>query len=238
MTPEQLSERLRRVRARIARACEKSRRDPGSVRLIAVTKTHGAETVRTAIRAGLADFGENRVQEAVEKIEALRSDFPALSWTLIGRLQTNKVKMALKYFQEIQSVDRGSLLEKIAREARVQAKIVPILLEVNIGGQESKAGVAPESCRGLLEKALAEPAVLVRGLMSVPPPREDPEEARPSFRELARLRARLEQETGSVLPELSMGMSHDFEVAIEEGATQVRIGTALFGERDAGGGLP
>ena len=234
MTSEQLTERLRQVRGRITRACERSGRDPGGVRLIAVTKTHGAGTVKDAVRAGLRDFGENRVQEAVEKIEALRTDFPGLSWSLIGRLQSNKVKTALKYFQEIQSVDRDSLLEKIAREARVQAKIVPILLEVNIGGQESKAGVAPESCQGLLEKALAEPGVVVGGLMSVPPFRVDPEEARPFFRELARLRERLRDKTGCPLPELSMGMSHDFEVAIEEGATQVRVGTALFGERNTG----
>jgi pyridoxal phosphate enzyme (YggS family) len=202
--------------------------------MIAVTKTHGAETVRAAIAAGLTEFGENRVQEGASKIEVLREEFPDLFWILIGRLQTNKVKTALKYFQEIQSVDRDSLLEKIAREARAQAAVVPILLEVNIGGQESKGGVAPEACGALLEKALAEPSVRVRGLMSVPPPREDPEDARPSFRELRELRDRLEQETSSPLPELSMGMSQDFEVAVEEGATQVRIGTALFGERETG----
>lgn len=202
--------------------------------MIAVTKTHGAQSVRAAVAAGLFEFGENRVQEGVGKIEALRADFPGLCWILIGRLQTNKVKLALKYFQEIQSVDRDSLLEKIAREARAQATIVPILLEVNIGGQESKGGVEPGACEELLEKALAEPSVRVRGLMSVPPPRDDPEDSRSSFRELRELRDRLEQDTSSPLPELSMGMSHDFEVAVEEGATQVRIGTALFGERENG----
>jgi pyridoxal phosphate enzyme (YggS family) len=231
LNAEALSERLRRVRGRIARACERSGRDPGNIRLIAVTKTHSAETVRAAARAGLTDFGENRVQEAVEKIEALRGDFPGLSWTLIGRLQTNKVKTALKYFREIQSVDRDSLLEKITSEARAQARKVPILLEVNIGGQESKGGVAPGGCRELLERALAQPELLVCGLMSVPPLRENPDEVRPFFRELSKLRKSLEDETGSPLPELSMGMSHDFEIAIEEGSTQVRIGTALFGER-------
>ncbi len=231
MSADPIAHNLGRVRERIARACERSGRDPEQVRLIAVTKTHGVETVREAVHAGLANFGENRVQEAAAKIEALGPGFSGLSWTLIGRLQSNKVKSALKYFQEIQSVDRDSLLEKIAREARVQGRIVPILLEVNIGGQQSKGGVAPQSCRELLEKALACPDVEARGLMSVPPPRENPEDARDSFRELARLRARLEQEIGSPLPELSMGMSHDFEVAIEEGATQVRVGTALFGER-------
>jgi hypothetical protein len=233
LSADRIAENLKHVRERIARACRKSNRDPARIRLIAVTKTHGEGTVRDAVAAGLSDFGENRVQEAAGKIDALRPDFPELSWTLIGSLQTNKVKSALKYFQEIQSVDRDSLLEKIAREARgIKGRIVPILLEVNIGGQESKGGVAPESCRALLEKALAEPAVAVRGLMAVPPPAEDPENARASFRELFGLRERLEQETGCSLAELSMGMSHDFEVAIEEGATQIRVGTALFGSRD------
>jgi pyridoxal phosphate enzyme (YggS family) len=230
----EISERARMLRGRIARACERSNRDPGAVRMIAVTKTHGADTVRAAVVAGLTEFGENRVQEGASKIEALRKEFPGLFWTLIGRLQTNKVKTALKYFQEIQSVDRDSLLEKIAREARTQAAVVPILLEVNIGGQESKGGIEPKACGALLEKALALPSVSVRGLMSVPPPRENPEDARSSFRELRELRDRLEQDTSSPLPELSMGMSHDFEIAVEEGATQVRIGTALFGERETG----
>ena len=234
MSAEGIAERALRVRERIAGACDRAGRDPGSVRLIAVTKTHDAGTVRMAIEAGLADFGENRVQEAASKIDALRADFPGLSWTLIGRLQTNKVKTALKYFQEIQSVDRDSLLEKIAREARTRAEAIPILLEVNIGGQESKGGVEPDACGALLEKAIAEPSVRVLGLMTVPPPFDDPRDARPSFRRLRELRDRLEQRTSSPLPQLSMGMSHDFEVAVEEGATQVRIGTALFGERETG----
>ncbi|MGH9442255.1 MAG: YggS family pyridoxal phosphate-dependent enzyme [Thermoanaerobaculia bacterium] len=234
MIVPELSERVRAIRERIARACEKSARDPSCVRLIAVTKTHGADTVRTAVAAGLTEFGENRVQEGSEKIKALRPDFPDLSWVLIGRLQTNKVKTALKYFREIQSVDRASLLEKIAREATAQGAVIPILLEVNIGGQESKGGVDPDGCDALLGKALAEPSLRVRGLMSVPPPREDPEDARPSFRELRELRDRLQERHAFALPELSMGMSHDFEVAVEEGATQVRIGTALFGERGDG----
>ncbi len=233
MNAAELSERARRLRGRIARACEKSGRDPGSVRMIAVTKTHPVETVRAAVAAGLTEFGENRVQEGASKIEALRGEFPSLAWILIGRLQTNKAKTALKYFQEIQSVDRDSLLEKIAREATALATVVPILLEVNIGAQESKGGVEPDACGALLAKALAFPSVRVRGLMAVPPPRENPEDARPSFRELRGLRDRLQQESSAALPELSMGMSHDFEVAVEEGATQVRIGTALFGERGA-----
>ena len=234
MNAEELAERARRIRGRIARACEKSGRDPGSVRMIAVTKTHGEETVRAAVAAGLTEFGENRVQEGASKIEALRPDFPGLVWVLIGRLQTNKAKTALKYFQEIQSVDRDSLLEKLAREAQTLATVVPILLEVNIGAQDSKGGVEPDACGALLAKALALPSVRVRGLMAVPPPSENPEDVRPSFRELRELRDRLQQETSFSLPELSMGMSHDFEVAVEEGATQVRIGTALFGGRETG----
>lgn len=231
MTAEPFAGRLAGVRTRIERACARSRREPSSVRLIAVTKTQPADVVREAALAGLTDLGENRVQEAVAKIEALRPEFPRLSWHLIGRLQSNKAKTAVRYFQEIESVDRESLLGKIAEEARAGQRTFPIFLEINLGSEETKGGVAPTDALPLLRAGLAAPSLEIRGLMAVPPYREDPEEVRRDFRELRELRDRLRDATGAPLPELSMGMSHDFEVAIEEGATTIRVGTALFGER-------
>jgi pyridoxal phosphate enzyme (YggS family) len=228
-----LPRRLREVRERIARACERGRRDEAGVELVAVTKTHSAEVVRRAAEAGLSVFGENRVQEGVAKIEALRSDFPALSWRLIGRLQSNKAKTAVRYFEEIQSVDRSSLLEILSREAGASGRRLPICVEVNVGGEASKGGTDPDGARALVESALASPSIELRGLMTVPPFSEDPEASRSFFRALRSLRDRLRDETGAPIPGLSMGMSHDFEVAIEEGATAVRVGTALFGPREA-----
>ncbi|HET7451764.1 MAG TPA: YggS family pyridoxal phosphate-dependent enzyme [Thermoanaerobaculia bacterium] len=224
-----LEGRVAEVRARIERACGRARREPAGVTLVAVTKTHPEATVREAVSHGLTVFGENRVQEGIRKIEALRPDFPALSWRLIGRLQSNKAKTAVKYFEEIQSVDRNSLLEILSREADPAGRY-PIYVEVNAGGEASKGGVDPSGAGALVRAALASPSIAVRGLMAVPPFAEDPEASRPYFRSLAGLRDRLQQETGSPLG-LSMGMSHDFEVAIEEGATVVRVGTALFGPR-------
>ena len=234
MTAEGFAGRLAGVRSRIAAACARAGREPSSVRLIAVTKTHPAAAVREAALAGLTDFGENRVQEGVAKIEALRPEFPHLAWHLIGRLQSNKAKTAVKSFQEIESVDRESLLGKIAEEARAGQRAYPIFLEVNLGSEQTKGGIPPGGALPLLRAALAAPSLEVRGLMAVPPFREDPEEVRRDFRELRELRGRLRDATGAALPELSMGMSHDFEVAIEEGATTIRVGTALFGERHGG----
>jgi pyridoxal phosphate enzyme (YggS family) len=230
---QEIRERADAIRARIAAACRRSGRRAEGVRLVAVTKTHPAEAVREALAAGLSDFGENRVQEGIRKIEVLRPDFPQAFFRLIGPLQTNKVKRALQYFSEIQTVDREALVEKIAAAAREEGRTVPIYLEVNIGAEASKSGIAPESAPELLERALREPSLSVRGLMAVPPYFEDPEEVRPYFLRLRELRDRLAETSGAELPELSMGMSHDFEVAVEEGATVVRIGTALFGPRRA-----
>ena len=225
--------RVRDVEERIVRACEKAGRGRSEVTLVAVTKTHPPETVRRAVEAGLRVFGENRVQEGVRKIEVLRPEFPALSWRLIGRLQTNKAKTAVKYFEEIQSVDRISLLEILSREAGASNRRLPIYVEVNVGGEASKGGVEPAESAALVRAALGADAVELRGLMAVPPFAEDPEASRPYFRKLRALRDRLRDETGSSLPGLSMGMSHDFEVAIEDGATVVRVGTAIFGPREA-----
>jgi len=229
--PDGIAARAREVRARIERACGKSGRDPASVTLVAVTKTHPVETVREAIAAGLAVFGENRVQEGVRKIEVLRPEFPALSWRLIGRLQTNKAKTAVRYFEEIQSVDRMSLLDVLSREAVSAGRSVPIYIEVNIGGEASKGGIPAGEVEDLVREAAERPAIALRGLMTVPPFSEDPENSRLFFRQLRETRDRLADATGIDLPELSMGMSHDYEIAVEEGATVVRVGTALFGER-------
>ncbi|HET9794372.1 MAG TPA: YggS family pyridoxal phosphate-dependent enzyme [Thermoanaerobaculia bacterium] len=231
--PAGLSRRVREVRERIARACETGKRDPSGVTLVAVTKTHPVDTVRRAAETGLTVFGENRVQEGVAKIEALRPDFPGLSWRLIGRLQSNKAKTAVRYFEEIQSVDRSSLLEILSREAGASGRRLPIYVEVNVGGEASKGGVDPGGAAALVGSALAAPAIELRGLMTVPPFSDDPAASRPFFRQLRSLRDRLQDETGSPIPGLSMGMSHDFEVAIEEGATVVRVGTALFGARES-----
>jgi len=226
-----LARRVRDVEERIVRACEKAGRGRSEVTLVAVTKTHPPEAVRRAVGAGLTVFGENRVQEGVRKIEALRPDFPDLSWRLIGRLQTNKAKTAVRYFEEIQSVDRLPLLEILSREAGASNRRLPVYVEVNVGGEASKGGVEPAGTAALVRAAIASPAIDLRGLMAVPPFAEDPEASRPYFRKLRALRDRLRDETGSSLPGLSMGMSHDFGVAIEEGATVVRVGTAIFGPR-------
>jgi pyridoxal phosphate enzyme (YggS family) len=225
--------RVRAVEERIARACERSGRDRAAVTLVAVSKTHPAAVVREAIGAGLTVFGENRVQEGVRKIDALRPEFPGLSWRLIGRLQSNKARIAVRYFEEIQSVDRISLLEILSREAEAGKKRLPIYVEVNVGGEASKGGVTPGDSAGLVRACLDAPGIDLRGLMAVPPFADDPEASRSYFRALRGLRDRLRDDAGAALPGLSMGMSHDFEVAIEEGATVVRVGTAIFGPREA-----
>jgi len=233
LTPDAgLESRARAVRARIEAACGRAGRDPGEVTLVAVTKTHPIEAIRRAIEAGLTVFGENRVQEGTRKIEALRPEFPDLSWRLIGRLQTNKAKSAVRYFEEIQSVDRTALLDVLAREAGSTGRSVPIYVEMNVGGEASKGGAAAPEIDGLVADAASRPGIELRGLMTVPPFSEDPEDSRPFFRTLRETRDRISRETGAALAGLSMGMSHDFEVAIEEGATVVRVGTAIFGARE------
>jgi len=226
-----LEERARAVRSRIEAACRRAGRDPGEVTLVAVTKTHPEEAIRRAIDAGLTIFGENRVQEGARKIEALRPEFPHLSWRLIGRLQTNKAKSAVRYFEEIQSVDRAALLDVLAREAGSTGRSLPIYVEMNVGGEASKAGAAASEIGDLVAAAASRPGIKLRGLMTVPPFSEDPENSRPFFRALRETRDRIARETGVSLAGLSMGMSHDFEIAIEEGATVVRVGTAIFGAR-------
>ncbi len=196
-----------------------------------MTKTHPAEVVRQAALAGLTRFGENRVAEGIAKIAALAGEWPGLEWRLIGPLQTNKAKPALQYFSVIESLDREKLAARLQGLLAAEGKRLPVLLEVNLGSEETKSGAPPQLAEALASSALASPHLDVRGLMAVPPFTEDPEGARPYFQRLRELRDRLADRFGKPLPELSMGMSHDFEVAVEEGSTQVRLGTALFGPR-------
>ncbi|MDQ6892699.1 MAG: YggS family pyridoxal phosphate-dependent enzyme [Acidobacteriota bacterium] len=221
------------ILARIGRAAERAGRDPASVSLLAVSKTHPPESVAAAARAGQTLFGENRVSEGIEKIKALRGEFPALVWKLIGPLQTNKTKAALQWFSMVETLDRERLAARLARLLPPDAPTYPVLLEVNVAGEATKSGAPPDQIESLAEAVLAFGRFDLRGLMAVPPFDENAEAARPHFRRLAGLRDRLAQRFGRAFPELSMGMSHDFEVAIEEGATEVRVGTAFFGERVA-----
>ncbi len=202
-------------------------REVSAIRLVAVSKTVPVETIREALAAGVAILGENRVQEAREKIAVL----PGLAeWHLVGHLQTNKAKLAVQLFEVIHSVDSLRLAQVLDRQGQEAGKTVRCLVEVNLGGEESKSGTTEEAVRSLLEAGRVLPGLCIEGLMAIPPFLPDPEQSRPFFRRLRHLRDKLEAE-GFPLPELSMGMSHDFEVAIEEGATTVRIGTAIFGPR-------
>ncbi|HEY7699490.1 MAG TPA: YggS family pyridoxal phosphate-dependent enzyme [Vicinamibacteria bacterium] len=219
--------------AAISRAAARAGRDPGGIALLAVTKGHGPEAVRAAAAAGQRLFGENRVSEGAGKIEAVRQEWPELSWRLIGTLQANKAAAALQYFSALESLDRQRLVERLERLLAETGRRWPVLLEVNLGAESTKSGVAPGELEELAGAALAAPHLEVRGLMAVPPYHEDPERSRPYFRTLRELRDRMADRFGSKFSELSMGMSHDFEVAVEEGATEVRLGTALFGSRTA-----
>ncbi|OGW61781.1 MAG: YggS family pyridoxal phosphate enzyme [Nitrospirae bacterium RBG_16_64_22] len=227
---EGIAERLARARERIAAAAGRAGRDPARVKLMAVTKTVPAERVREAAACGQMLFGENRVQEAADKIPAVG---PGPKWHMIGRLQTNKVKAAVRLFDCVESVDSIRLAEILDRAARESGKVLPIFVEVNIGGEAQKSGALPGDVERLLDLAAGLASIRVTGLMAIPPYSLDPEEARPYFRRMYDLCARL-RERGFGLDDLSMGMSGDFEAAVEEGATIVRLGTVLFGVRGDG----
>jgi pyridoxal phosphate enzyme (YggS family) len=234
-TTDEIAARRAAILERIAGAAQRKGRDPASVALLAVTKTHPSEVVLSAARAGLTLFGENRVAEGAAKIQASRVEFPDLVWRLIGPLQTNKAKTALQWFSVVETLDRERLASRLEAilASEPSARRLPVLLELNVGGEATKSGARVQDVRSLAKAALACPHLDVRGLMTVPPFSEIPEAVRPHFRTLRETRDRLSQELGIEMPELSMGMSHDFEVAVEEGSTEIRIGTALFGERDA-----
>jgi pyridoxal phosphate enzyme (YggS family) len=229
-----ISDSVATVRERIAEAARRAGRNPAEISLMAVTKTQPAERIREAYDAGVRLFGENRVQEFAGKAEALR-DLADVEWRMIGHLQSNKAAKAVELFAGVESVDSLRLAERLNASAKELGKRLAVLIEINVGGEIAKSGVAADSeeLQELLQRAEGLEHLEFRGLMTVPPFTEDPQQARPYFRRLRELR---DQIAGRGLPGiemqvLSMGMSHDFEVAIEEGSTCVRVGTGIFGER-------
>lgn len=222
---------LAELRRRIEAATRRVGRDPRDVKLIGVSKTIPSERIREAAAAGLYRYGENYVQEASRKIEAL-GDLP-LEWHFIGHLQTNKAKQAVGRFHWIHTVDRLSLARELDKRCSTVGKPLPVLIQVHLGEEETKGGVSPEDLENLFDAVQIMEWLEVRGLMAIPPFLEDPEAVRPFFKDLRRWLDRLRQKAlrPEKLTELSMGMSHDFEIAIEEGATFVRVGTAIFGPR-------
>ena len=225
-SPEEISHRLEAVSGRIAIATQRCGRPAGSVRLVLASKTQDTAAVRAAYNTGAREFGENYVQEAAAK-RAQCSDLPGTTWHLIGHLQTNKAKLATRTFDVIQTLDSLRLADALARAQ--PSPPARVLIEVNVGGEASKSGVAPDEVEALIEGARWE--VEIAGLMTIPPPAASAAEARRPFAAMRELRDRLAASTGLALSELSMGMTEDFEVAIEEGATIVRVGRAVFGER-------
>jgi len=222
------AENLHSIQQRIAAACARSGRNVNDVRLLAVSKTHPPETIRLAVECGQIHFGENKIQEAKAKIPLCPGK---ARWQFIGHLQSNKVRDAVELFELIQGVDSLGIAQEISKRAVQAGKTMPILLEVNVAGEGSKFGYKPERLLTELNELNALPKIEIHGLMAIPPYTPVAEKARPYFTKLRELKVECEQILGAPLPHLSMGMSGDFEVAIEEGATLVRIGTALFGER-------
>jgi hypothetical protein len=219
---------LETIRRRIKAACDRVGREPNSVTLLAVTKGQPPEAVQLAADCGLVFFGENKIQEAKAKIPLSPGK---LRWHFIGHLQSNKARDAVELFEMIQSVDSLSIAQEISKRCEQAAKRMPILLEVNLAGEASKSGYRPEKLLGELKEINFLQRLEVRGLMTVPPWSPEAESSRAHFQRLRELKSKCEQIISAPLPHLSMGMSGDFEVAIEEGATIVRIGTALFGQR-------
>jgi len=229
-----LAERLSAVRGRIAAAAERAGRDPGAVLLVAASKTVEASRVAEMVALGVRDLGENRVQEAAAKVPALAAIAgpPGLRWHLIGHLQTNKANRAATLFDVVHSVDGGRVAEALSSRRPEELPPLDVLVEAELTGIAGHTGVPPEQLEEVVRSVLAAgPRLRLRGLMTMAPPVPDPDLARPTFARLRTLRDDLQQRLGVALPELSMGMSDDYEVAVEEGATIVRLGRALFGER-------
>lgn len=228
---EVIGRNLQILNGRVARACARSNRSTADVRLIAVTKYVDANVVRELVNLGVRDLGENRLQVAAPKLAAL-TDLP-IRWHWIGRLQTNKVRKTLEAFQVIHSVDRLSLLEALERrlaemDPKGTKEKLPIYLQVNLSGEASKSGIAEEEAPRFVERLRQSPSLDCVGFMTMAPYSDDPEKARPVFAALRELRDRVATQTGTETPRLSMGMTDDFEVAIQEGATDVRIGRLLY----------
>ncbi len=226
MSPTDIKTNLEAVQARIIQACQRVGRSPSEVTLIAVTKTVDTVTIETAFNLGIRHFGENRVQEAEEKIKDLSHLQPHPTWHMIGHLQSNKVKSALELFDIIQSVGSVELAEAIDLKAQSRVGKVPVLLQVNVSGESTKSGFSLSNIEKEFLKIWSLPQIEIRGLMTIAPLVSTPEQVRPVFRKLRELRDNLH------LQHLSMGMTDDLEVAIEEGATMVRVGRAIFGGRD------
>jgi pyridoxal phosphate enzyme (YggS family) len=219
------------VRTRIGDAARRAGRDPRAITLIGVVKTVPIPLVLESLRSGLTDVGENRVQDAQDAVE--RVGRRAARWHMIGHLQRNKAGRALELFDRIHGVDDAALAEALSRRAEAAGRQVPVLVQVNVEGETTKAGVSPEVLDGLVEGVARLPGLALDGLMSIGPPSETAEQARRHFARVRALRDSAERRTGVRLPELSMGMSGDYEVAVEEGSTMVRVGTAIFGARGA-----
>lgn len=223
-----LADNLRTVLASIAAAATRAGREPGVVRLVAVTKTWPAETVREIVEAGQRDLGENKVQELLGKVPELPAE---VEWHLIGHLQQNKTRKILPHCALIHSIDSADLARQVSRLAGELGLTAKILLQVNVANDDAKFGFPVSEARASFGELIALPHLEIRGLMTVPPYDEDPERVRPHFKRLRELRDELAAAHQCDLPELSMGMSHDFAIAIEEGATLVRIGSSIFGHR-------
>lgn len=228
-SPGTIAGRWAAVRARVDRACEQAGRVPSEVTLVAVSKTHPAAAVREAAAAGALDFGENYAQELVDKRRELAAELPDLRWHYIGRLQRNKAKLVAGQVALVHAVDSVELAQELAR--RAGGAVQPILVAVNLAGEATKSGVSPDGALELARAIAPIAGVRLDGLMTMPPPADDPEASRPHFLALRELRDRLADALGQPLPVLSMGMSGDYEVAIACGATHVRVGTAIFGAR-------
>ena len=231
-TSATLSDRLANVRSRIEAAARRSDRSPDRITLVAISKTHPAETLRAGLDLGITDLGENRVQEAEGKI--IEVGRKAARWHLVGHLQANKARRAVSLFDIIHSLDSAALAQRLDRLCIAEGREeLPVLIQIDLGGEETKTGIDPRKLPGLLDALGDCERLRLTGLMTLPPYFENPDCARPYFKTLRELRDQLQTEGrfGERAGELSMGMTHDFEIAIEEGATMVRVGTAIFGER-------
>jgi hypothetical protein len=235
MPKSEIAGRLEQINERTARACARAGRSTDEITLVAVSKTIAPDRIRVAIEAGVRTLGENRVQEAALKIPALKSVTESVQaeWHLIGHLQSNKARRAVELFDVVQSVDSLELGERLNRVAAEMNKQLPVFVQVNIGSEQSKSGLPADEVLPVCEQLSSLASLELRGLMTVPPFPDNPEEVRPFFRQLRQLRDEAQRAgvVGERFRDLSMGMSHDFEIAIEEGATLIRIGTAIFGSR-------
>jgi PLP dependent protein len=227
-----LRKRFEAVVNRVTKRAQQAKRSPSDIRIIAVTKTHPVQTIKDALAVGMSEFGENRVQEAEEKITAIGRD--AARWHLIGHLQANKARRAVQLFDIIHSLDSISLAQRLDRLCEEEGRSLPVLIQVDLAGEQTKSGVKEAELKELANVVKGCRHLELSGLMTLPPFIEEPEQVRPYFRRLRDLRDELDRQDyfGSNKGELSMGMTHDFEIAIDEGATMIRIGTAIFGARE------